>query len=522
MENQINIGDKNTQQIGQNPIKQPSVSPTSEKLKIKHLIILTIITIAIFIGFLGWLFWGKIVKNNFLNNVIRVSKPTTSLPTQPSEKQKINYVLDKPYKTLYEAFFITNKAKELYIKSVTGSSEINKHFKEGAFRDALLQSLKETKNSFYFLKSNKLYKYAKSSKEIVTIEFPKSVNNNSDNEESLSFNLSELSSSKLLISLFANYSKKGTFIYDENSNNWTPVSYFNDSCKSVYCGSPTLLDKLSESEYLFMQSGGDACWWAGTISYFNLDTISAKKVLQFKNGCGNSDSLSYIGVIDGKIFMAQQILQENNDIGVNASYESLYTVNPISGEKTLLISKQAMPKDINRMQVDESKMNIILSDSSGNQHSFNLADNKLTKLEEKEKQLTQEESDKVAEEKLKEFSDKNKDDIVVSITKIPVTAVKNVKYDYYTLAGTDSDGDLVSFIAIYQIYQAFDEKDTNTIFYDFDKNIIKQKNDNEVQFRIIKKKRSIKPNETEVDMGYADALFYLKTGELGIVDNNFK
>lgn len=49
MENQINVGDQNTQQIGQNPTNQPPISPAPEKPKINYWMISTIVLLVVII-----------------------------------------------------------------------------------------------------------------------------------------------------------------------------------------------------------------------------------------------------------------------------------------------------------------------------------------------------------------------------------------------------------------------------------------------------------------------------------------
>lgn len=63
MENQINVGDQNTQQIGQNPLNQPVITP--EKPKTNYLMIGGIILVCfVFFGFGGY-YLGKQSSNGF-------------------------------------------------------------------------------------------------------------------------------------------------------------------------------------------------------------------------------------------------------------------------------------------------------------------------------------------------------------------------------------------------------------------------------------------------------------------------
>lgn len=87
MENQINIGDQNTQQIGQNPVNQPPISPLPEKPKINYWMISTIILTVLFLGFVGWYFLNASKQNKEMtgsNSTTTELTPTGTSSIQPT------------------------------------------------------------------------------------------------------------------------------------------------------------------------------------------------------------------------------------------------------------------------------------------------------------------------------------------------------------------------------------------------------------------------------------------------------
>lgn len=86
MENQINVENQNTQQIGQNPVNQPPVSPPPEKPKANYWMLSTIILAVLFFGFVGWYFLstsqlGKETGSN--NSTVPRLTPTETADLRP-------------------------------------------------------------------------------------------------------------------------------------------------------------------------------------------------------------------------------------------------------------------------------------------------------------------------------------------------------------------------------------------------------------------------------------------------------
>jgi len=80
MEKQVNIGDQNAQQIGQNPINQ--LVPTLEKPKINYLVIGTVILVCFVIFGFGGYYLGTQKSNSSQNNQPPVFSPTSSVTTE--------------------------------------------------------------------------------------------------------------------------------------------------------------------------------------------------------------------------------------------------------------------------------------------------------------------------------------------------------------------------------------------------------------------------------------------------------
>lgn len=84
MENQINVGDQNTQQIGQNPINQPPVISVPEKSKINFWIIPTILLfVVLVVAILFYFNFGGIAKKLVVKEPI---SPTDTIIISKSQK----------------------------------------------------------------------------------------------------------------------------------------------------------------------------------------------------------------------------------------------------------------------------------------------------------------------------------------------------------------------------------------------------------------------------------------------------
>lgn len=80
MEKQINVGDQNSQQIGQNPVNQ--TMPVQKKPNTNHLVIGAIVLICFVIFGFGGYYLGIQKSNNSQNNQLPVSSPTPSATTE--------------------------------------------------------------------------------------------------------------------------------------------------------------------------------------------------------------------------------------------------------------------------------------------------------------------------------------------------------------------------------------------------------------------------------------------------------
>lgn len=92
MENQINIDDQNAQQIGQNPVNQPTQIP--EKSRTNYLVIGLVVLICFAVFGLGGYYLGKQTQNTTTNNnnllstpIAKISPTTTELPTATPSTQ---------------------------------------------------------------------------------------------------------------------------------------------------------------------------------------------------------------------------------------------------------------------------------------------------------------------------------------------------------------------------------------------------------------------------------------------------
>lgn len=114
MENQMNAGNQNTQQVGQNPVNQPA--PTPEKPKVNYVVIGVIVLVCFIIFGFGGYFLGKLSNNPPIatqsDNTLplptsQTSTPTTSQNVTPttspidtsSSKDKATLVLMEGWRT---------------------------------------------------------------------------------------------------------------------------------------------------------------------------------------------------------------------------------------------------------------------------------------------------------------------------------------------------------------------------------------------------------------------------------------
>jgi len=123
MEEQVNIGDQNTQQSWQNPDNQPV--QIQEKPKVNYLVIgITILLCLIVFGFGGY-FLGKRITGDSrnlgggLNQPTPDSSPTTQ--TQPSPTQSATYTSPSPANLIWKTESVQIKKET----AVSGSENIN-------------------------------------------------------------------------------------------------------------------------------------------------------------------------------------------------------------------------------------------------------------------------------------------------------------------------------------------------------------------------------------------------------------
>jgi WD40 repeat protein len=95
MENQINVGNQNTQQIGQNPTNQPSVSPIPEKPKVNYWMISTVVLILVFFGVAGLYFIStRQQPNQKSTNQLFSQTPAPTIQTNTMVNLALAFVKD--------------------------------------------------------------------------------------------------------------------------------------------------------------------------------------------------------------------------------------------------------------------------------------------------------------------------------------------------------------------------------------------------------------------------------------------
>jgi len=103
MENQINIGNQNTQQIEQNPISQPVISP--KKPKVKYWMILVSICSFILLVVLGFFIYIKFLDKQSLQEKTNKKSITNQITNTESLTSAPNLVyFTRSLETTYDKF----------------------------------------------------------------------------------------------------------------------------------------------------------------------------------------------------------------------------------------------------------------------------------------------------------------------------------------------------------------------------------------------------------------------------------
>lgn len=134
MENQINIGDQNAQQTGQNVVSQPMLTP--EKPKTNYLLMVGIILVCFVLFGFGGYYLGKqsinntstMVQNNNLPGVEKTNTPTQT--NYPTATPTVSPITQKQYGPESLWFRTEGKGREfldtkVYVSVPTGLSKID-------------------------------------------------------------------------------------------------------------------------------------------------------------------------------------------------------------------------------------------------------------------------------------------------------------------------------------------------------------------------------------------------------------
>lgn len=138
MENQVNVGDQNTQQIGQNPVNQPVI--TSEKPKTNYLLIGGVVLVSFVVFGFGGYYLGKQSNNTsttLRNNNVPVVEETNT-PTQS------NYPTTTPVVSItsiysYDTFSFTYPKAWSLFDTTTNKDFFTKNRLDGFERGVILE-----------------------------------------------------------------------------------------------------------------------------------------------------------------------------------------------------------------------------------------------------------------------------------------------------------------------------------------------------------------------------------------------
>ena len=162
------------------------------------------------------------------------------------------------------------------------------------------------------------------------------------------------------------------FLYNEETNEFKRVKDLEGNCNIIYCGSPYSVKQISDIRALVFQGGADGCWNAGIVTLLNLQNLSTKLVLRYDYGCMREKD-AYVGMLsDKRLVTASHISASLMDELAGEIYTSVSTVDPMSGNKQVIITAEEMPKGVKDIRMDKDDILLFTSDTSAYRYSSNV------------------------------------------------------------------------------------------------------------------------------------------------------
>jgi|GEM_PF-4990408 len=327
-------------------------------------------------------------------------------------------------------------------------------------------------DSIIFLRDNSLGFYDKSTKTVNSANLPEDIfkerdkfseiKNNAEEKESIEFKSEELNSVIVLLRFFRGYVKHGVYLLNKKDLSLSKIQQFENSCTSVYCTGPWLIKKLSEDEFIFQQGGGDACWRAGVIHKYNLESKSLLKLLDYTSGC-YTEKDDFIGVLGDNIISAKHawVKDTTNNFGSSTLYQEIYKMDP-NGNKTTLISQTSIPSEIKRLWVIEDTNSIYLSNEKDKYYLYDFQTDTVKEIN-KEKVIT---PTPYPEKKPDVILKDNSVYLKADLKKVGINKVTNAKTWNTGLSIIDDEKDEIEALPISFLEGKFDAERTDSRFKD--------------------------------------------------------
>lgn len=371
----------------------------------------------------------------------------------------------------------------------------------------LLEKIFDSGDSLYYFEEKQLYKYEKKLKKISKIELPVG------EFKEVFFIL--LNKSKVIIS---SYGDNLSYLFDLQTEQFSELTSLNKINKKIFAV-PGLVSALSDTQFVlrwvYMEGGGE-------IDLFNVTTKETKFLTQ--SGYWGSKNV-YIAFVDGKLITADRFMTSASDNSYPefVRYLDFYAIDPLSGEKTILIPEGSLPSDINDVYYDKDKEQIVFRGSRDDNFYYYLWDTGQKKIISWDGKISPEEYKNYISP-YDQFMKANKEYVEISSKTIKIDSLKVIIFgtnnlsDNLYIAAKDKEGtDLQILLVSELIKQA--KLNANAVEYFFSDPDPKSKsirpkliNDRFISFRLYFKT----PKKTDYLLGFID----IKQGKI-YLENNF-
>lgn len=307
------------------------------------------------------------------NTEIEPSIDKENNPQTPTfDSRSVSFYVGQVKKTVYTASFTPPQPQSPFLfinrletgaKSDTILEEVKKEF---------FSRVKNIDQYFLFIDDNYLFTYNTKTQELINYDIAKDRPeiNNAGKGDKLVFTLLEvipLNDAYTMVKIESPYENKAYFLYlfDKQTQKFSYIDTMD--CSIIYCVGPRLVKKISDEQFLFMYSGGDACWNAGKVYSFSTKTVEATQLVEYGHGCVDEKRDAYFGLINNQLITSGRVsvegggdFDDSHDV-----YTTLKSIDASSGKTTMLLNRDEMPKSVTGIQLVPEKQQIVLTHTGG-------------------------------------------------------------------------------------------------------------------------------------------------------------